>query len=83
MEQAESRPDQWFREDYFRLVDKARERIADYVAAPAESLVLVENASSAVNSVLRSLCWGEKDALLYLSTAYNMVKYTAGNIQTG
>ena len=31
MEQAESRPELWFREDYLSLVDKERERIADYV----------------------------------------------------
>lgn len=73
----EARPDQRFRVDYFNKVDQARTRIERYVAAPPLSIVLLENASAGVNSVLRSIVWTEGDVILYLSTAYNMVKFTA------
>jgi len=77
VEQVEARPDQRFRVDYFNKVDQARTRIERYVAAPPLSIVLLENASAGVNSVLRSIVWTEGDVILYLSTAYNMVKFTA------
>lgn len=51
----ESYPDTWFRESYYDYIDKSRELIASFVNATLDGLVLVENASSAVNSILRSL----------------------------
>jgi selenocysteine lyase/cysteine desulfurase len=38
--------------------------------------VLIENVSSAVNCILRSLPLKKGDKILRLSTAYDMVKYT-------
>jgi len=77
-EQMEARPDQWFRDDYFMCVNEAREAIAKYVKAPStDDIVLVENASGGVNAVLRSMVWKEGDVVLFLSSAYPMVKNTA------
>jgi len=76
--QCESRPDKWFRQDYFVCVDSARTMLAKYVNAPSvDDLVMVENASGAVNSVMRSMNWQEGGVILYLSSAYAMVKHTA------
>ena len=61
---AESHPDTWFRKSYYDYVDASRELIASFVNASAEGLVLVENASSAVNSILRSL--GLKASLIQM-----------------
>jgi len=55
LQQQESHPDRWFRETYYKLIDSSRECISKLVHAHCDDLVLVENASSAVNSVLRSL----------------------------
>ena len=89
-----TRPDQWFRDDYFICVNEAREAIAKYVKAPSTDdivrcmlchehaaaeapQVLVENASGGVNAVLRSMVWEDGDVVLFLSSAYPMVKNTA------
>jgi len=77
-EQAEARPDKWFREDYLELLESARAAIALYVNAPSKTdVVLVENASGGCNAVMRSLDWGDGGVLMYLSSAYGMVKNTA------
>ena len=43
----------------------------------SDSLVLLENASAAVNSIFRSLELQPGDIFIYFSTAYGMVKHTA------
>lgn len=50
----EAYPDRWFRETYVPLIDKGRQLIADMIHAELQDVVLVENVSSAINSILRS-----------------------------
>lgn len=50
----ERRPDAWFRNTYISRMAAMRTQLAEYVGADVDDLVLVENASSAVNSVLAS-----------------------------
>ena len=77
-QQCEARPDRWFRQDYFTCVDAARSMLATYINAPSsDDLVMVENASGAVNAVMRSMNWEAGGVILYLSSAYAMVKNTA------
>lgn len=71
--QQESEPDKWFRDSYYKLIDISREKLAKVIRANNEDLVLVENASSAVNSILRSLNMNAGEKVLILSTAYGMV----------
>eukprot|EP00026_Physarum_polycephalum_P007831 Phypoly_transcript_07899.p1 GENE.Phypoly_transcript_07899~~Phypoly_transcript_07899.p1 ORF type:complete len:411 (+),score=58.21 Phypoly_transcript_07899:35-1234(+) len=72
----EARPDVWYRKTYRELVVETRKQLAACFNAEEEGLILVENASTGVNSVLRALKWHEEDAILYLSTAYPMVVHT-------
>lgn len=72
----EARPDKWFRETYFKHVDRAREAIANLVHAQSEDIVLLENASSAINSILRTIGLQKGDKVLRLSNAYPMVIHT-------
>ena len=51
----ESHPDTWFRVSYYDYVDTSRKMLASLINAIVDDIVLVENASAAVNSVLRSL----------------------------
>jgi len=51
----ESYPDTWFRTSYYKYIDNSRNLIANYVNASVDDIVLVENASSAMNAILRSL----------------------------
>jgi len=75
--QQEKHLDRWFRQTYFGLIDVVRVALAKLVNCPEADLVLVENASAAVNSILRSWKFGPKDSVLMLSTAYPMVVHTA------
>lgn len=47
-------PEEWFRRTYQSYVHAARQAVASLINADIEDVVLVENASYAVNSVLRS-----------------------------
>ena len=72
--QAESKPDVWFRGGYQELVEQVRAELASFVnAGDEDELVLVENASSGVNAVLRSLNLTSGDRVLILERAYQMV----------
>jgi isopenicillin-N epimerase len=50
----ESCPEVWFRETYFKYINESRKLVANLIKTKTENVVLVENASYAVNSVLRS-----------------------------
>ena len=52
--QQERRPDAWFRSTYLSLMNETRKLLAEHFGAEVDNLVLVENASAAVNSVLSS-----------------------------
>jgi len=72
-EEAEDHLDKWFRTTYYKYQDQGREAVASLINAEVEDVVLVENASTAVNSILRSLPWKKGDKILVLSTVYTMV----------
>jgi selenocysteine lyase/cysteine desulfurase len=69
----ESFPDTWFRQSYYDYINSTRAALAQLIHADTDDVVLVENASSAVNSILRSLGFKQGDKILRLSTAYGMV----------
>ena len=79
--QCEASPDAWFRsgvspETYFDYQDRVRSQVAPYIGAAFNDTVFVDNASNAVNAVMRALARalppGKK--ILILNTAYYMVK---------
>jgi len=72
-EEAEEHLDKWFRVTYYKYQDQAREAVASLINAQVEDVVLVENASTAINAILRSLPWKKGDKVLVLSTVYSMV----------
>lgn len=72
----EAYPDTWFRQSMYEKMDASREVIARYIRAHVSDVVLVENASSAVNSILRSMQFQQGDKVLRLDTSYNMVVRT-------
>lgn len=71
--EAESHPDHWFRSRYFEHINVSRKRVAELIlASDIDDIVLVENASAAINDILRSLPLKKGDKVLRLSTAYDM-----------
>ena len=74
-ERCEANPDRWIGE-YRPFVVEARGEIARLIRASTEDVVMVENASTGVNTVLRHLepPLQRGDKILYLSCAYGMTQ---------
>jgi isopenicillin-N epimerase len=76
--QMEADANLFFRGGYQPVLQGVRERLAAYVNANASDLVLVENASSGINAVLRALAdtlpLRAGDCILQTTAAYPMVK---------
>eukprot|EP00518_Triparma_eleuthera_P010005 CAMPEP_0182479306 /NCGR_PEP_ID=MMETSP1319-20130603/33945_1 /TAXON_ID=172717 /ORGANISM="Bolidomonas pacifica, Strain RCC208" /LENGTH=421 /DNA_ID=CAMNT_0024680723 /DNA_START=190 /DNA_END=1455 /DNA_ORIENTATION=- len=84
--QQEARPDVWFRSTYKKLMQTTRDKLAKQAGlSSSDNLVLLENASAAVNAIFRSLALNPGDIFIYLSSAYGMVKHTAAwlNVSEG
>ena len=67
----ERQPVQFFVRDLEGLLDEARAALGDFLGAPANDLVWVPNATTAVNAVLRSLSFEPGDELLTTDHEYN------------
>ncbi|KAK6441287.1 hypothetical protein LTR95_002480 [Oleoguttula sp. CCFEE 5521] len=67
---SEERPDAFIRYDYPRLLDESREAIADFVHAPVDACVLISNATTGINIVLRNLVFKPGDVIIYFATIY-------------
>ncbi|RCI09089.1 hypothetical protein L249_5060 [Ophiocordyceps polyrhachis-furcata BCC 54312] len=71
-QRSESAPDSYMRYHFPTLLDGSRRAVAKHLKAPPETIVLVTNATTAVNVVLRNLTWSEdgKDEIISFSTIY-------------
>ncbi|KAK7955941.1 PLP-dependent transferase [Apiospora aurea] len=71
-DRANQRPDPFIRYELPKLLDASREAAAALLRAPAETVVLVPNATVAINTILRNLTWNPdgRDVLLHFSTVY-------------
>ena len=67
----ERQPVQFLSRDLDGLLDAAREVVAGFVGADAANIVFVANATTGVNTVLRSLRFEPGDELLVTDHAYN------------
>eukprot|EP01031_Cornospumella_fuschlensis_P038784 gene38784-47163_t len=81
LREVESFPDLWFRDTMYKLEDRSRELVAELIKADKEDVVMVENASYAINSVLRSFPFKQGDKVLVFSSAYRMVTDTLRFLQ--
>jgi len=67
----EAQPVRFFVREYYGLLDDARRELAAFVGADPECLAFVNNATTGVNCVLRSLELRSGDELLASDQAYN------------
>ena len=70
-ERLERRPVQFLARELETHLDAARQCLADFVGADPDDIVFVPNATTGVNTVLRSLALGPGDELLMTDYAYN------------
>jgi len=75
-DRAEAAPDAFIRYEYPKLLDQSRAALARLLKAPADTIVLVPNATTAVNTVLRGLEYQPGDVIVYLSTIYGACEKT-------
>lgn len=74
--------DKHFRRDVFfsntteTAIDRSRKAVAEIVDADVDNLVLVANATTGVNAVLRSYDFQKDDVILYPTTIYGSCKNT-------
>ncbi|TBU55573.1 PLP-dependent transferase [Dichomitus squalens] len=77
----ERNPDKFHRLTFRPEVERSREAVAKLVGAEADEIVLVPNATHALNVVLRNFEWRDGDVLIGASTTYgavaNTIKYLA------
>lgn len=67
----EQEPLRFLAREYEPLLDKARQDLAQFVGVDPQDLVFVPNATTGVNSVLRSLSFAPGDELLTTNHGYN------------
>ena len=77
---AEARPDTFIRWDIPIALDKSRAALASFLEVPASEVVLVPNATTGVNTVLRTLTYEKGDVILYFSTLYGACEKTVSYI---
>ncbi|KAI0322578.1 PLP-dependent transferase [Amylostereum chailletii] len=71
--QIESNPDKFVRLDLVHAMRTVRERVASFVGAETDEVVLVPNASHGVNTVLRNFEWHKHDIIVGASTTYDAI----------
>lgn len=69
--QIEHEPLRFFGREWEPLLDDARSKLAAFVSADVQDLVFVPNATTGVNSVLRSLTFSPEDEILTTNHEYN------------
>ncbi|CAF0773865.1 unnamed protein product [Adineta ricciae] len=79
---AELNPDRWYRIDVQLEMNKLREKLSAYVNCDPDDLVIVDNASAGINSILKSLKFRSNETILYYNVAYGMVKLTLQYVST-
>ena len=70
---SEARPDNFQRFDFPVMLDRSRVAMASFLNVPADEVVFVQNATTAINVVLQNLQYKEGDVILHLSTLYGSV----------
>ncbi|MBD2338542.1 aminotransferase class V-fold PLP-dependent enzyme [Calothrix sp. FACHB-156] len=69
--QLEQEPINFFGRAWEPLIDNARSKLAEFVGADSEDVVFVNNATTGVNAVLRSLTFTAEDEILTTNHEYN------------
>ncbi|XP_077987122.1 uncharacterized protein LOC144441424 [Glandiceps talaboti] len=77
LREVERCPDEFVRITGSKLYEEALICAADFVGANIEHLVFVENATSGINCIMKSMKWRKGDSVLVSSLTYPAIKNTA------
>ena len=73
-ERLEAEPSRFMEREFRPALRTAADHLGDFIGAKGPDLVLVENATDAVNAVLNSLSFSDGDEILTTNQTYNAVK---------
>jgi len=73
-DRTESNPDKFIRRDLESELHKAREAVAKFINVETNEIVFVQNTTTGINAILKSLKYEKGDKLLYLSTVYFAIR---------
>ncbi|XP_060085061.1 uncharacterized protein LOC132564424 [Ylistrum balloti] len=76
IDKMDDHPDDWFRRNNLGKWKEGRDAIAAFVNADSEDVVLVQNATTGVNTVLKSINFKENDAILATDNTYPAIQFT-------
>jgi len=79
-DQMEANPDHFFRDVLPQALRNGASELARFVHANGDDLVFVENATTAINAVLRSLDFNPGDEILFNSQSYGAVRQAVRHI---
>lgn len=82
LREQEQYPEIWFRKTIYDYNNRSRELVAKLINSDINDVVLVENASSAVNSILRSYKFEVNDRVIVFSSIYKMCTDTISRLLT-
>ena len=67
---AEAHPDRLLRYDGIKLLNESRALLAEQLNVPVATIVMILNATTGINLVLRNLQYRPEDTIVYFSTSY-------------
>lgn len=69
-QEAEARPDSFLRYDAAEKINVSRAVVAKQLGVPTSTIVLIPNATTGINLILRNLKYEPEDVIIYFSTTY-------------
>jgi isopenicillin-N epimerase len=76
-ERMEKQPVRFLARNLERMLDVVREKLANFLETDAEDLVFIPNATTGINTVLRSLTFASDDEILITNHTYNACRNAA------
>ena len=74
LEEVESNPYVWFTRTYQKKLMEVKHRLSKIMSAKREDIVVVDNSSSAANSIFNSCVFNEQSVIVMLETAYGVIE---------
>lgn len=69
----ENQPDLWFRQKHSKLYEESLAAAAEFLGAKPENLALVDNVTTGINTIVKSLSFSPGDKIIVNSHTYNAI----------
>lgn len=76
----ERNPDLFGRMTYYRLMNNVRRRLAEFLHAHTDEIVLLPNVAHGINTILRNIDWRKGDVLVTNNTVYDAVEHAVNYV---